>query len=95
MCEFFKRLKTVSVPAVLVVSVARGDAWRRVARDGLWAACAVRLGPVPALTQPLARTAAGQRFFFCVKGGPAMVERKRRYRFQVSGGGKMVIVTGR
>ena len=31
MREFFKRLKTVSVPAVLVVSVARGDAWQGTA----------------------------------------------------------------
>ena len=45
MRECFERFQTNTVPAVPVVSTARGE---RVAGDGVVAACAVQLGSAPA-----------------------------------------------
>jgi len=45
MNALFKQFKTTAVPAVPVVSVARGE---RVAGGGVVAACAVQLGSAPA-----------------------------------------------
>ena len=62
-------------------------AWRRVARDGLWAACAVRLDWAPALTRPLSRTAAGQRFFL-LQGVPSDGRGERAVSISGEWGGK-------
>jgi len=87
MREFFKRLKTVSVPAVLVVSVARGE---RVAGDGVVAACAVQLGSVPASYAAVAANRRGSTpFFFVFKQGPGGGREERA--LSISGEGQGMV----
>ena len=83
MNALFKQFKTTAVPAVPVVSVARGE---RVAGGGVVAAGAVQLGSASALTRPLQRSAAGPRECVYSNKGLAVVERKGRHRFRVRGG---------
>ena len=65
MRECFERVQTNTVPAVPVVSTARGE---RVAGDGVVAACAVQLGSVPASFA--AHRRGSTPFFFVFMQGP-------------------------
>jgi len=68
MRECFERFQTNTVPAVPVVSTARGE---RVAGDGVVAACAVQLGSVPASYAAVAANRRGSTpIFFGFYQGP-------------------------
>ena len=91
--SFSSAFRRNAVPAVPVVSTARGE---RVAGGGIVAACAVQLGAVPASYAAVAANRRGSTPGMLYSNKSlAVEERKGRSRFQVSGGGKKVIVTGR
>jgi hypothetical protein len=68
MRECFERFQMNAMPAVPVVSMARGE---RVAGGGIVAACAVQLGSVPASYAAVAANRRGSTpVFFVFKQGP-------------------------
>ena len=74
MRECFERVQMNAVPAVPVVSTARGE---RVAGGGIVAACAVQLGAVPASYAAVAANRRGSTRVLVFKRGPGGGRKER------------------